>query len=106
MSEKRPWTEEEDRLLKFVFDTSKLTKWSHIARRLQEEFGVKGRNGKQCKERYICLHLGTLPTSTLLIPRKNGATKKSTPCSNYITNSGINGPSLVPSSEASNPSSI
>lgn len=56
MSEKRPWTEEEDRLLKFVFDTSKLTKWSHIARRLQEEFGVKGRNGKQCKERYFSLY--------------------------------------------------
>jgi hypothetical protein len=51
MAEKRPWTEEEDRLLKFVFDASKLTKWSQIARRLQEEFGVKGRNGKQCKER-------------------------------------------------------
>jgi hypothetical protein len=38
-------------LLQYVFVTSKLTKWSHIAKKLQEEYGVKGRNGKQCKER-------------------------------------------------------
>lgn len=36
MTEKRAWTEEEDMLLKMVFETSQLTKWSHIARRLQE----------------------------------------------------------------------
>lgn len=51
MAERRPWTEEEDRLLKHVFESTKLTKWSHIARILQEDYGVKGRNGKQCKER-------------------------------------------------------
>lgn len=33
--EKRPWTVEEDRLLKYVFETSGLSKWSHIARKLQ-----------------------------------------------------------------------
>jgi hypothetical protein len=49
MTEKRPWTDEEDRQLKNIYETSKLTKWSHIARRLQEDHGVKGRNGKQCK---------------------------------------------------------
>lgn len=49
--EKRPWTVEEDRLLKYVFESSRLTKWSHIARKLQEDYGIKGRNGKQCKER-------------------------------------------------------
>lgn len=48
MSEAREWTEEEDRLLKLIYETSGLSKWSHIARRLQE-MGVKGRNGKQCK---------------------------------------------------------
>jgi hypothetical protein len=36
MTDTRPWTEEEDTLLKLVFETSQLTKWSHIARRLQE----------------------------------------------------------------------
>jgi hypothetical protein len=49
MSDRRAWTEEEDRLLQQVFETSGLTKWSHISRKLQEEHGVKGRNGKQCK---------------------------------------------------------
>ncbi len=51
MAEKRNWTEEEDRALRIVFEATRAPKWSHIARRLQEEFGVKGRNGKQCKER-------------------------------------------------------
>ena len=51
MTEKRPWTEEEDAHLKHVYMTSGLVKWSQIARKLQEDFGVKGRNGKQCRER-------------------------------------------------------
>lgn len=85
MTEKRPWSEEEDRLLKFVFDTSKLTKWSQIARRLQEEFGVKGKNGKQCKERYLNPYSGTPLTSTPPTPRMTGATKNSRSCLNFIT---------------------
>ena len=36
MTEKRAWTEEEDKLLKYVFETSKISKWSHIARILQD----------------------------------------------------------------------
>ena len=36
MTDKRPWTEEEDKLLKYVFETSKISKWSHIARILQD----------------------------------------------------------------------
>ncbi len=74
MNEKRAWTEEEDRLLKFVFESSKLTKWSHIARRLQDEFGVKGRNGKQCKERYFSNNLGILVILIPLILKKSGLT--------------------------------
>lgn len=50
MAEKRPWGEEEDKCLRFVYETSKLTKWSHIARQLAD-YGYKGRNGKHCKER-------------------------------------------------------
>jgi hypothetical protein len=49
--EKRPWSVEEDRLLQYVFESSHLSKWSHIARKLQEDYAIKGRNGKQCKER-------------------------------------------------------
>lgn len=64
MSEAREWNEEEDRLLRVVYETSGLTKWSHIARRLQE-LGVKGRNGKQCRQRYRFLNIGT---SLTLIP--------------------------------------
>jgi AraC-like DNA-binding protein len=51
MAEKRPWSEEEDEILKHVFETSGLTKWSHIARKMQAEHGITGRSGKQCRER-------------------------------------------------------
>ena len=50
MAEKKEWSVEEDRMLKYVFETSNLTKWSCIARKLQE-YGIKGRSGRQCKER-------------------------------------------------------
>lgn len=86
MSEKRPWTEEEDRALKFVFETIKVTKWSHIARRLQEEFGVRGRNGKQCKERYFFIDLDTLIISIPLIRKKSGLTKRRSRCLSYTMN--------------------
>jgi hypothetical protein len=51
MIDKRAWTPEEDRLLKHVFETSGLTKWSLIAHRLQEDHSIFGRTGKQCRER-------------------------------------------------------
>ena len=50
MAEKRVWVEEEDKCLRFVYETSRLAKWSQIARQMGE-YGWKGRNGKQCKER-------------------------------------------------------
>jgi hypothetical protein len=52
MNEKRPWTEHEDRTLKKIVEENKFTKWTQIARILSEEYAIKGRNGKQCKERY------------------------------------------------------
>jgi hypothetical protein len=51
MTEKRQWTQEEDRLLKEVFENSRTTKWTHIALILQEQHAIKNVNGKQCKER-------------------------------------------------------
>jgi hypothetical protein len=92
--EKRPWTAEEDRLLKYVFESSRLSKWSHIARRLQEEHGVKGRNGKQCKERYTRIYAAThsLTPSTA---KRNGAMTTSRPCLNYTITSAISGQSLA-----------
>lgn len=52
MSERKPWSEEEDAVLKFLKEEVKIAKWSHIARKMAEEHSMFGRNGKQCRERY------------------------------------------------------
>lgn len=52
MPERKAWTEEEDQILKRLHDELGLRKWSEIARRMNEEFDLPSRNGKQCRERY------------------------------------------------------
>lgn len=47
---KCPWSEEEDRALKQLYETTQVNKWSLIAEKL-EQFGFGGRTGKQCRER-------------------------------------------------------
>ena len=51
MTERRSWTEEEDRALKYLKNVLQVKKWSEIARKLEFEFNLPGRNGKQCRER-------------------------------------------------------
>lgn len=97
--EKRPWTAEEDKLLKYVYETSRLTKWSHIARRLMEDHGVKGRNGKHCKERYAPPY-AAMPSSIQTTARTSGHTRTNRPCLTCITSSAINGQSSVRASPA------
>lgn len=53
MNEKLLWTEHEDHMLKMIVEDKKITKWPQIARILSEQYAIKGRNGKQCKERYF-----------------------------------------------------
>lgn len=49
--ERRPWTPYEDQVLKNLFEKVRLNKWSLIARRMEEEFKLAPRSGKQCRER-------------------------------------------------------
>lgn len=49
MSDRKPWTEEEDKVLKYLKEEEGMKKWSHIARRMSEEYKMGGRNGKQCR---------------------------------------------------------
>lgn len=43
---------QEDRILKALVEERNLNKWALIARIMGEEFGIPGRTGKQCRERY------------------------------------------------------
>ena len=56
MPERTLWSETEDQVLKHLREDLKIVKWSHIARKMAEEYKIVGRNGKQCRERY-CNHL-------------------------------------------------
>jgi hypothetical protein len=52
MPERRPWTNEEDAILKQLREELKIAKWSVIAKRMAEEHSMPVRTGKQCRERY------------------------------------------------------
>jgi|688.fasta_scaffold322423_2 hypothetical protein len=47
-----PLLTKEDRILKDLYEEKNIKKWSEIARIMESEHQIKGRNGKQCRERY------------------------------------------------------
>jgi hypothetical protein len=51
MAERRSWTYEEDKALKYLKEVLQIKKWSEISRKLDMEYNLPGRNGKQCRER-------------------------------------------------------
>jgi hypothetical protein len=52
MPERKVWSADEDKILKFLKEERGEKKWSVIAKIMGEEFNVPGRTGKQCRERY------------------------------------------------------
>lgn len=51
MPDRKMWNAEEDRVLRLLREDRREKKWSVIARIMETEFGIKGRTGKQCRER-------------------------------------------------------
>ena len=49
MPERKMWTENEDKVLKFLKEERGEKKWSVIARKMFSEFGIEGKTGKQCR---------------------------------------------------------
>jgi hypothetical protein len=43
---------QEDSILKELYEGKGIKRWSEIARIMESEFHIRGRNGKQCRERY------------------------------------------------------
>ena len=50
-NEKRIWSEEEDVLLKKLYEEEMMRNWSLIAKRLARDFNLPRKSAKQCKER-------------------------------------------------------
>jgi hypothetical protein len=70
-SERRIWSEAEDRALKQLYEGLQLNRWSLIAQQL-EVYGFPGRTGKQCRERCFLLYSAITTSSTLKSAMRNG----------------------------------
>eukprot|EP00359_Climacostomum_virens_P005967 CAMPEP_0204905952 /NCGR_PEP_ID=MMETSP1397-20131031/5714_1 /ASSEMBLY_ACC=CAM_ASM_000891 /TAXON_ID=49980 /ORGANISM="Climacostomum Climacostomum virens, Strain Stock W-24" /LENGTH=249 /DNA_ID=CAMNT_0052074905 /DNA_START=9 /DNA_END=754 /DNA_ORIENTATION=+ len=51
-SERRPWTTEEDEAIRELVQEHGTKHWTDIAQLMEERFLIKGRTGKQCRERW------------------------------------------------------
>lgn len=56
---RRVWTGEEDEAIRQLVEKYGTKTWSVIAEQIVKEFGIDGRTGKQCRERWHN-HLGEL----------------------------------------------
>jgi len=50
---RRLWNDEEDEAIIGLVKKYGIKKWTLISRKLQEEYQIHGRSGKQCRERYV-----------------------------------------------------
>jgi hypothetical protein len=50
-AEKKIWSEEEDVLLRNLYEEEGLRNWSLIAKRMSAEHGMPRKSAKQCRER-------------------------------------------------------
>ena len=57
MRDNRPFTEQEDKLIKDLFEEQNIKNWSMVARKLTEDHKF-ARNAKQCRDRYVIHDLG------------------------------------------------
>ncbi len=48
---KKIWSEEEDALLKKLYEEDNMRNWSLIAKRMTSDFGLPRKSAKQCRER-------------------------------------------------------
>lgn len=99
MPKRRVWTDEEDRILLRLKDEMGEKKWTCIANIMKKKFGLIGRSGKQCRERYSIKYAGTSTTSTILSSIANGLTKRKKYSTNYTAiweTSGVSSVDICP----------
>ena len=52
MGDRRAWSEIEDKAIKELVEKYGIRKWTVVAQKMEEIYGLKGRSGKQCRERW------------------------------------------------------
>ncbi|CAG9334805.1 unnamed protein product [Blepharisma stoltei] len=51
-TERKAWTQDEDDAIRALVEEYGVKHWTQISQYLQERYGIKGRSGKQCRERW------------------------------------------------------
>ena len=51
-SMRRLWTDDEDNAITKLINKYGIKKWALISKKMEEEYNIYGRSGKQCRERY------------------------------------------------------
>ena len=51
-TKRKHWSTEEDQAIIALVSQTSDCKWTEIAHRLESEFSISGRSGKQCRERW------------------------------------------------------
>ena len=52
MGDRRAWSEIEDKAIKELVEKYGIRKWTVVAQKMEEIYSLKGRSGKQCRERW------------------------------------------------------
>jgi hypothetical protein len=52
MGDRRAWSEIEDKAIKELVEKYGIRKWTVVAQKMEELYNLKGRSGKQCRERW------------------------------------------------------
>jgi len=52
MGDRRAWSEIEDKAIKELVEKYGIRKWTVVSQKMEEIYGLKGRSGKQCRERW------------------------------------------------------
>jgi len=53
MTDRRAWTEAEDKAIRELVEKFGIRKWTVVAQKMEEIYNLKGRSGKQCRERFV-----------------------------------------------------
>ena len=51
-ADRRPWSSSEDSVLQTLVQELGVKRWAEVSQQLEERYGVTGRTGKQCRERW------------------------------------------------------
>jgi hypothetical protein len=58
-AEKKIWSQEEDTILKNLYEEEGIRNWSLLAKKMSGEYNLPRKSAKQCRERYHLYYVDT-----------------------------------------------